>query len=151
LSRDAGEPEAGSVLLLVLGCAVVALLLLAVVVDASKLFLTRRALAGAADGAALAAAQAVDLPAVYAGATTGEALPLDPATVDEAVSAYLAAADTAGGLQELTVVSVDATGASVTVTLSARARLPLVTLVTSQPDGVLLTVTARARSAVAAG
>jgi uncharacterized membrane protein len=119
-----------------------------VVVDASKLFLTRRALAGVADGAALAAAQAVDLPAVYAGETTGEALPLDPATVDEAVTAYLAAAGGAGDLQDLTVVAVDTTGASVTVTLSARARLPLVTLVTSEPDGVLLTVTARARSAV---
>ena len=148
MSRDAGEPETGSVLLLVLGCAVVAMLLLAVVVDASKLFLTRRALAGAADGAALAAAQAVDLPAVYAGATTGEALPLDPATVDEAVGRYLAVVGTSGGLHELAVVSVEATGETVTVTLSARVRLPLVTLVTSQPDGVLLRVTARARSAV---
>ncbi len=139
----------GSVLLLVLGCAVLAMLLLAVVVDASKLFLTRRALSGVADAAALAGAQAVDLAAVYTGTSAAEVLPLDPAAVDDAITGYLAASGAAAGLQDLAVVSVDTGGGVVTVTLSARATLPLVTLATAQPDGVLLTVTARARSAVA--
>lgn len=140
--------DAGSVLVLTLGFTVVALLLVAVVVDASKLFLTRRALAAAADAAALAGAQAADLPAVYAGGADDGGVPLDPAAVDAAVAGYLRAAGLADQLTGLELTDVSTDGTTVTVTLTARAVLPLSSAVTDVPEGVPLTVTARARSAV---
>jgi Flp pilus assembly protein TadG len=56
----------GSILVLSLGFIVICILALAVVVDASTVFLARRALQAQADGAALAGAQAIDLDAYYA-------------------------------------------------------------------------------------
>jgi uncharacterized membrane protein len=136
------------VLVLTLGFAVVALLLVAVVVDASKLFLTRRALAGAADAAALAGAQAADLPAVYSGAAAEGRVPLDPASVDDAVVAYIRSAGLAGQFTGLALVDLRTDGTTVSVTLAARAVLPLYSSVTDAPGGVPITVTASARSAV---
>ena len=53
-------------MLLVLGCVVIAMLLVVVVLAASAVFLARRSLASDADGASLAAAQAVSKETVYA-------------------------------------------------------------------------------------
>ncbi len=145
-ARVAGE--SGSVLVLTLGLAVVALLLVAVVVDVSRLFLTRRALAGAADAAALAGAQAADLPAVYSGEAADGDVPLDPASVDAAVVAYVRSAGLADQLTGLSLVDVQTDGTTVSVTLTARAELPLYSSVTAAPEGVPITVTARARCSV---
>ena len=142
------QREEGSVLILTIGFAVVIMLLVAVVVDASKLFLTRRALASVADGAAVSAAQDVDPSAVYA-SPSGEALPLSPAKVTADVQAYVRRAAAETGLTDLRVVAVGVLGPDVTVTLSARSVLPLVGLVVGPSDGVLISVTARARPAVA--
>ena len=69
--------DGGQLLLLTAFLAVVLVLLVAVVVDASAAFLLRRSLASQADGAALAAAQRVDLGAYYA-SDGGDVLPLAP-------------------------------------------------------------------------
>ena len=143
-----GEAEQGSVLILTIGFAIVIMLLVAVVVDASKLFLTRRALASVADGAAVSAAQDVDPESVYT-SPSGEALPLSATKVTADVQAYVRRAAAETGLTDLTVVGVTVQGPDVTVTLSAHSVLPLVGLVVGQTDGVLISVTARARSAVA--
>ncbi|MFZ9988498.1 MAG: pilus assembly protein TadG-related protein [Candidatus Nanopelagicales bacterium] len=58
--------DEGSILVLSLGFIVICILALAVVVDASTVFLARRALQSQADGAALAGAQAIDLDSYYA-------------------------------------------------------------------------------------
>lgn len=58
--------DEGSILVLSLGFIVICILTLAVVVDASTVFLARRALQSQADAAALAGAQAIDLGAYYA-------------------------------------------------------------------------------------
>jgi uncharacterized membrane protein len=109
-------------------------LLVAVVVDASAAFLARRSLAATADGAALAAAQSVDLAAFYDGAH-GDLLPLgDVATT---VDAYVT--DPAA---EVVGVEVE-NGTTVVVTLRRHLALPL-----SPPgygDGVEITAQARAR------
>jgi len=81
--------EGGTILLLTLGYVVIALGLVAVVVDASAVFLARRALASACDGASLAGAQSVDVPGVYHGAAS-TTLPL--AQVQGAVARYQAEA-----------------------------------------------------------
>lgn len=77
--------ENGTILLLTLSYVVIALGLVAVVVDASAVFLARRALASACDGASLAGAQSVDVPGVYHGAASAT-LPL--ARVQGAVARY---------------------------------------------------------------
>jgi Flp pilus assembly protein TadG len=146
-----GSREEGSILLLTFGLVAVALLLVAVVVDASRLYLAQQALSDLADGAARAGAQAVDPAAVYRG--TGETLRLDlPAAATE-VARYLAAVRPDQRPLDLRLVSVTvdpADAEALVVTLFARAPVPLLSLVTAQPAGVPVTVTARAHT-VAAG
>ena len=71
-------------MLLTVGFAVIALALVLVVTDASKVFLTRRSLVSAADGAALAGVQSLDRTAFYAG-NDDAALPLDVDAASAAV------------------------------------------------------------------
>lgn len=82
------DPEEGSILVLSLGYAVVLLSLVLVVVDVSAVFLARRGLASACDGASLAAAQSIDTGQVYRQGVSGSALPL--AGVQSAVGRYQA-------------------------------------------------------------
>ena len=87
--RATGSKEEGTVLLLTVGLSVVLLLLVAVVVDVSAAILAKRALAGAVDGAAIAAAQQPDRAAInLSGTALDERLPLDPAAVGEVVAQY---------------------------------------------------------------
>ena len=115
MTRD----EDGQLLILTAFLGVVLILLVAVVVDVSAAFLARRGLASQADGAALAAAQSVDLDAFYAG-EGGDVLPLGD--VDEVVRDYVAA-----NFPDTTVEDVDLTdgGTAVTVTLRRHVDLPL--------------------------
>lgn len=84
------DREGGTILILTLGFLVIAMLLVVAVIDASAVFLDRRDLAAAADGAALDAAQHVDVQAVYAQGAAGD-LPLAADQVAEAVAAFAAA------------------------------------------------------------
>lgn len=79
--------DEGTILLLTLGFVAVLLLLVAVVVDVSKVVLAKRALAASADGAAIAAAQQADTRSIVANGL-GERVPLDPAGVADAVAQY---------------------------------------------------------------
>ena len=83
--RTAGDE--GSVLVLVLGFAGILLVLVGVVVDVSAVVLAKRGVASAADGAAVSAAQALDLGALYSGGL-GEAVPLSLAEARARVAAY---------------------------------------------------------------
>jgi uncharacterized membrane protein len=80
------DGDEGSILVLTLGYAVLLMALVLVVVDASAVFLARRGLASACDGASLAAAQSIDSGRVYRTGVSGSALPL--AGVQAAVSRY---------------------------------------------------------------
>ena len=79
--------EDGSVLLLVLGFAGILLTLVAVVADVSAVVLAKRSVASAADGAAVSAAQALDLDAVHSEGL-GAQLPLDTGLARARVAAY---------------------------------------------------------------
>ena len=72
-------------MLLALGCISIALILVVVVVDASAVFLARRSLASATDGASLAAAQSVSRQSIYLKGA-GAWLPLGE--VEAAVAQY---------------------------------------------------------------
>ena len=80
--------ETGQTSLLIVGFFMIAVLLVVVVVDASAAYLRRQELDALADGAALAAADAVREEAVYLHGL-GETAELDPVTAREEVAQYL--------------------------------------------------------------
>jgi uncharacterized membrane protein len=81
-------------MMLTLGYVMVAAMLSIVVTDVSAVYLARRSVASAADGAALAAAQRIDENAVYTGADDSDRLPL--ADVLTTIADYQARADPSG-------------------------------------------------------
>ncbi|MCW2679394.1 MAG: hypothetical protein JWM62_795 [Frankiales bacterium] len=83
---DRGE-DSGTILLLVLGFTAVLLLMVAVVVNVSSVILAKRGVVSAADGAAVAAAQELDLSVLYARGL-GVRIPLDPGKVGPRVEQY---------------------------------------------------------------
>jgi uncharacterized membrane protein len=136
--------EGGQILVLMIGFLVLAAMLVVVVVNLSRVFLQDRSLTAAADGAALAAVQAVDESVVYGGAL-GESLPLDSSTVDEQVRDYVAAAGLTERFDGFTVVETRVDGASVVVVLAANVDLPFVGVVSDRwANGVPIAAEARA-------
>ncbi len=83
-----GRQEAGQTSLLIVGFFLVAVLLVVVVVDASAAYLRRQELDALADGAALAAADAVREEQVYTEGL-GEQAKLDPVAARQEVADYL--------------------------------------------------------------
>lgn len=79
--------ERGQTALLIVGFAVVAIMMVAVVVDASAAYLRRAGLDSLADGAALAAADGIQGRQVYEGGL-GERARIDPAVARRYVAAY---------------------------------------------------------------
>ena len=128
--------DEGSIMLLALGCVSIALILVVVVVDASAVFLARRSLASATDGASLAAAQSVSSRSVYLNGA-GAWLPLGE--VEAAVARY----EGDGHASELRAsVTHETTGDTVVVTGRRTVRLPFASFL-----GIgALTVTATSRA-----
>jgi hypothetical protein len=137
--------EEGSVLVLGLGMAVLAMVVVGAVVDASRLFLTRAAMASLADGAALRGAHDLDLAALYDGGVS-DVLPLSTERVRADVAAYVAGTSAANGMH----VHVDAVGVRdgvVTVRLSTTESVPVLgTLLAT--GSVVVTASAAARTSV---
>lgn len=156
----ASRPRAGddgALTLLVIGYVGIALLLVLVAVDVSKVFLARRALAASADSAALNAAQVIDRAAVYDGSMggCGSLLPLDPTAARLAVDATVA--DDEGDLRHLFArlepAGTEVVGGTATVRLSGDVAVPfgqvLSRLLPGHDGGrVHVTVTASAESPV---
>ena len=106
--------DEGSVLLLVIGFAGLLLMLVAVVADVSAVVLAKRSVASAADGAAVSAAQALDLDALYARGLDSGRIPLDEASAGTRVAAYEAqAAQSQPGLELVVDITPDGTTAVV--------------------------------------
>jgi uncharacterized membrane protein len=147
-----GSADAGTVTLLIVVYTLIALALLFVVIDVADLFLAQRSASNLADGAALAAAQAVDRAAYYAGADPRCRLPLDAAGAAAAADQYLRDADLPRGWSDVTGprTSVDAATGTVTVTITHRVHLPLQGVLGAVnpgwSGGVPVSVTAHARA-----
>jgi uncharacterized membrane protein len=135
--------EDGSIMLLALGCVSIALILVAVVVDALTVFLARRSLAATTDGASLAAAQSVSSRSVYLKGA-GASLPLSE--VQAAVARY--AGDAGPGSLSATVIQA-ATGDTVVVNGRRSVRLPFGSFLGI--GDVTVTATSRAASVRLAG
>lgn len=140
--------DSGQLLLLVLCYAVIAALLITVVINVSKAHLYRRALVAAADGAALAAANAADVAEVYrSSAAAPEAVLLAEPAAKRAVEDYAAKAQLGSRFNGFEVVDVEVTGSRVTVTLTASVRMPILNLLSAQyENGYAVHASATARS-----
>ena len=121
--RGAGRSQRGQTSLLIVGLAVVVLLMVGVVVDASAAYLRRSGLDSLADGAALAAAEGIEGSQVYRGGL-GPRADLDPAMARGYVVDYLRGAGAESrfpGLRYDVAVGTD----RVVVQVSAPLRLPI--------------------------
>jgi hypothetical protein len=123
--------DRGSVLPLVIGLVAIVLALVTVVTDVGALWLQRRDLQATVDGAALAGAQAVDLPSVYAGGAQGT-LPLDPAEARRSVRSFLAAVPEPRRLNGFRLVLVRVSTGSMRVQASSTATLPFLSGLTGR-------------------
>jgi Flp pilus assembly protein TadG len=132
------QGDDGQLLILIAFFAVVLILFVAVVVDVSAAFLARRGLASQADGAALNAAQSLDLDAFYAGRTTDGLLPLGD--VEQAVNDYVSA-----NFPDTEVVAVDLTDGDTAVEVTLRRHLALPLSPPGYEGGVDVTAAATAR------
>lgn len=113
MRRPDVHDDSGTILVLLLGFTAVLLLMVAVVVNVSSVILAKRGVASATDGAAIAAAQELDVTVVYAQGI-GARIPLDPSRVGPRVEAYEAQArPSQPGLDLRGEVDVDGTTAIV--------------------------------------
>ncbi|MGZ4438338.1 MAG: Tad domain-containing protein [Nocardioidaceae bacterium] len=119
MSRD----ERGQTAILIVGLALVAILMVGVVVDASAAYLRRQSLDSLADGAALAATDGVQGEQVYEGGL-GERARIDPLAARGFVEDYLRATGAAARFPGMSYV-VEADAERVVVRVSAPLVLPI--------------------------
>ncbi|NEE03302.1 pilus assembly protein TadG-related protein [Phytoactinopolyspora halotolerans] len=139
--------ESGQITIMIVGFAVILGLAVAVVANASHLFLQRRALASWADGAVTAAAQHAAHDVLYGGVPLSS-LPVSEAAAREAVVDYAARHGLTGRFEEFRVahVAVDPDARRVTVELQASVSLLVAGDVTAGAGA--FTVTARSSAVV---
>jgi Flp pilus assembly protein TadG len=157
LSRPRPDDDDGSIMVLIIGYTAIAAVLIVVGIDVSKVFLAQRALAAAADTAALSATQGVDTAAIYAGSgpTCGSALPLAQPRAAALAAGSVAAArvDLDRTFASLAQPRTQVAGGTVEVTLTGQVAVPfgrvLSWLDPSDSSGaVRVTETSHAQSAV---
>ena len=142
-----GGGEAGQVTLLILGFTVVAILLILGTVAVTSVQLSRMRLLDAADGAALDAADALDLGAYQRG--LGDAVAVSSKTVRDTAVRYLAERPRPTSMLAWQVAQGTGSpdGETAVVRISGRADLPLVGGLLDRLGGsVTITVESRARA-----
>ena len=141
--------EEGQVSILVLGCTLVAILLIVGTVAVTSAQLSRMRLLDAADGAALDAADSLDLGAYQLGIR--DAVPVDDGTVAATAQQYLAERPLPVGMNAWSVAAGTGSpdGRTAVVRLTGDVDLPLVGgLLDALGGSVRITVESRARSTV---
>ena len=113
--------EEGSILLFGIGLSITGLLIATISINVSSLWVTRNVLDGIADGAALAAAQAVDVDAIYQDGL-GANLRLNENSARAKVNQYVSAANVRSQVDQFSVRSVVISGTAVKVTVQAKPR-----------------------------
>lgn len=135
--------QRGSVTTLVIGMVPVLLGLVVVLTDLSVLYIHKRSLAAAADNAAVAGAQSVDLATFYR--TSPSRLPLNCSASRQAVSRQVRGSKVDKRTPRITVVSTTCDGSTVGVQLRSQVTLPFSRHFGVRPQ-VHVTGSARARS-----
>lgn len=126
--------DGGQLTVLTLGYAVIAMLLVTVVVNLSRVFLAQRALDAAADEAAVAAVQNVRHDPYY-GRGAGDELPLAAAGARALAAEHLAESGASGSCDEFQLGAVESTATSVSVTVTCRVHIPFANLVATDYAG----------------
>lgn len=141
--------EEGRVAILVLVCSMICMLLIGGVVAVTSVHLSRMRLLDTADGAALAAANALDDTAYQGG--VGEAVPLSDATVRQAAADYVGSRPMPSSMTRWGLGPGTGTpdGELAEVHLSCVADVPLVGWLLG--EGVTITVVSRARAGLEPG
>lgn len=121
--NDARRGQAGQATVMITGFVVLLVMMVAVVVDASAAYLRRQSLGSLADGAALAAADAIEGEQVYTRGL-GQRATVDPGQARSFVASYLSSTGAHGVYPGLVAV-VGTSGDRVVVRLSAPLDLPL--------------------------
>ena len=146
-SRPSWRDDDGQIMLMAIGYAIVALLLVTAVVSASGIHLERKRLLSLADLAALAAADSIDQHAYFTRDPAGDLVRLADDEVRTEVIDYLTTAAPAADLDGVELLTVTTQGRTATVTLRSIARPALVSWITAPwSDGIELVVTATARA-----
>jgi hypothetical protein len=109
----------GSILVFGIGLSLAGLMIATVSINVASIWVTKNTLDGIADGAALAAAQAVDVDVIYREGV-GNNLRLNESLARIRVKEYLKVADAGSQIQNLSVSSVSVSGSAVTVTVQAQ-------------------------------
>lgn len=145
-TRAPGMREEGRITLLVMGMAFVATLLVVVTLAITSVALARTRLMDAADGAALAAANALDA-AAYAESGIAEVVPLSDDGVRDAAARHLAERHLPQGVSgwSLAVGTGSPDGRTAIVVLTGQVRVPFARTVGSDA-AIAVTVQSRARS-----
>ncbi len=144
--------DAGSVTILTLGFAILAILLILVIAAATQLQLDRSRLTQLADESAIDAADAMDVPAYYAGTaerpTADAAIDLDESVMLDVVESHLNENAARCHLSDATVVAVSSPDGKTAVVTIAVVVQPLFGLEALLPwaDGIRLTATSSARA-----
>lgn len=115
--------ESGQTSVLIIGLAIVLVMMVALVVDASAAYLRRQGLDSLADGAALAAADGIQGRQVYEGGL-GEHAQIDPEVAEELVASYLSSTGARQKYPGLTY-AVDTTADRLVVRIEAPLQLPI--------------------------
>ena len=116
--------ESGQLTLMILGFVAIAVMAVAVVVNASNAFVQRRSLSSWADGAVIHAAQGVSYDALYTGVPLST-VPLSESAAVDAVAGYVVDNDLYGRFSEFRVVAVEVDEASGRVSVELAATVPL--------------------------
>ena len=114
--RASKQDDRGQMTLMIIGFAVIVLLLVTVVTNASKAFLWRRSISSYADAAALAASQSVGEAGIYSSDLTAT-LPVTERDATDAVDDFIAVAGLRGHFPDLRREVDVAPDGTVTVTL----------------------------------
>ena len=117
------KSDDGSILLFGVGLSIAALMIATVAINVASIWTTRNVLDGIADGAALAAAQAIDADTVYRDGITSQ-LTISEKAARIRVQAYIREAGASAQVKQFFEKSVSVTGKSVTVTVQAKPKLP---------------------------
>ncbi len=111
--------EEGSILLFGIGLSLAGLMIATVSINVASIWVTRNVLDGIADGAALSAAQAVDVDVIYQKGL-GNNLRLNESLARTRVKQYITAANPGLQVSDFSVRSVIVSGTAVTVTVQAK-------------------------------
>ena len=145
MRRPDPRDDSGTILVLLLGFTAVLLLMVAVVVNVSAVILAKRGVVSAADGAAVSAAQALDLDALYAGGLASGRIPLDAREAAARIASYQSGAQAGQPGLQLRLARIDG-GTTVVVQGARMVELPFGRLLGFRP--VRVEAEARARAPV---